>query len=118
MHAIKYLIVIAWAISPMAVEAKSQEEQYLAIESYKCSEFLADSAEPDSSEKLIRSLVTIAWATGFAAAYQQGDAEAGERAMYLMATIAGQACREVPDDLAVDAIARAVRLLVEEGRTQ
>lgn len=88
---------------------QSYAQEYLAIESYKCIEFLSDSAKPDEPQKLMRSVVMIAWATGFAAAHQRNKIRADAKAMQLIAIMAGDACRKNPDKLAVEAIVQAVR---------
>lgn len=100
-----FLVGCLLSISPL------QAQEYLAVENYKCSEFLADAEKPDDPARLMRSLVTIAWATGFAAAHQQRHIRADAKAMQLVAVIAGDACRKDPDRIAVEVIAPTITRL-------
>jgi hypothetical protein len=84
----------------------------LALETYKCSEFLSDSAQPNTPQKLIRSLATVAWATGFASAHQLSNARADSSAMRLIAIMAGEACRKAPKKAVFDAITQDISAFV------
>lgn len=99
-------VVLGWSVETL------HAEEMASIDSYKCSEFLSDSKSPDEALKLIRPLVTIAWATGFAAAHQKNRLRADLSAMYSISVIAGDACRKNPEKLVTDAIVDVIGSMV------
>jgi len=103
------LVVSAWLACGVV-----HAQEFISLESYKCRNFLADSASPDQVDKFILSLLTVAWGTGYAAAHQRDRIRADVVAMRSIAVILGEACRKDPDKVAVQAVAEAVRKLVEE----
>jgi hypothetical protein len=102
------------AASMFVTITQSHAQEYLGLDSYKCAEFLSDSAKPDSPEKLIRSLTMIAWSTGFAAAHQQRKIRSDTQAMRLMAVMAGDACRKHLDKLSVEAVTQTIKEFVNK----
>jgi hypothetical protein len=79
-------------------------QEHVVLDSYTCGDFLRDAREPADGERLLRSLMMIAWATGFAAAHQEGEPRADVKAVQLIAATLGDACRKEPTQSAVHAI--------------
>lgn len=115
----KVLTRMFWRAIPlillMMLEEAAYAQDYLNIDAYKCSDFLSDSAKPDNPQKLIRSLVMIAWAAGYAASHQQKHLRADVEAMRLVAGVAGEACRKNPGKLAFEAIVEAINKSTSVG---
>lgn len=78
------------------------------LSGYTCAQFLADTSDPANGEKLLRSLMMISWATGFAAAFQKSAPRADPTGMRLMAATLGVACRRQPEQTTVQAIVKSI----------
>jgi hypothetical protein len=87
-----------------------------SIDSYKCSEFLADTKFPDTLDKFFLPSIAIAWATGFAAAHQQNRIRSDVAAMRSIAVLAGKACRKNPNKLFVDVVVSALNSKIADGK--
>lgn len=98
------------AIFCCAVAGPAAAEAF-SLDRYACNTFLQDVAKPDSADKLIRSTMMIAWATGYASAHQAGPAKADTRALQLIGASLGDECRKAPDKLVVTAITEAIARL-------
>src|SRR5712692_8257262 len=72
----------------------------LVLDTYTCSQFLADVGDRGDSAKVRRSLMMISWAAGYAAARQK-DAIAS---LEMIAATLGDACRNSPMEKAAKAI--------------
>lgn len=105
------LVLIAALTSAAAAGA----QQNLALDSYTCGQFLADTQEPTRPETLLRSVMMISWATGYAAAFQGTASRADAAAIVLMAGTLGEACRQSPDRKATEVVAAAVRQYAATG---
>jgi hypothetical protein len=90
-----------------AFPARSQEA--VALDKYTCAEFLKDIAEPTNGERLLRSLMMVAWAGGYAAAHQSQNLRADPKSIQIISAMLGNACRSRTDTLATTAIADTVR---------
>jgi hypothetical protein len=109
------LVVLAVVL---ASATKSLAEDVIVLNSYKCSEFLADTKDPADGIKLLRSLMMIAWATGYAAAQQQGAPRADPASLQLISATIGESCRNMPKEaLVVEAITKAITVLAVIGST-
>jgi PAN domain/HdeA/HdeB family len=101
-------LLVAVAASTSTGYAQSK----ITLDDYSCADFLSDARNPADGGKLLRSMTMISWATGYAAAHQEGIRRSDSEAMQLIANIVGDACRNNPNQLAtqaaVDAIARYV----------
>ena len=86
--------------------ARAQEN--VILDSYTCADFLKDTKEPADGARLLRSLMMISWATGYAAAYQAGPPRADARAVRLIAATLGDACRKEPKKTVVQTIVNAI----------
>jgi len=93
-----FLAVVIFSVSVMPV---CQADDDLRLDNYTCAEFVADSADPSSGNKLLRSLMMISWATGYAASYQKNLPRGDASAMALIATIIGEACQKIPEKSAL-----------------
>src|SRR5438067_12369941 len=89
-------IVIAWACFTGTVQA----QETLVLDTYTCSQFLADLGDRADTAKVRRSLMMIAWAAGYAAARQEDSPSSLE----MIAATLGDACRNSPTEKAVRAI--------------
>jgi hypothetical protein len=75
----------------------------VSLEAYTCAEFLADSKKPGDGGALVKSLMMIAWATGFASGRSDGHSRADGKAFQLMAATLGDVCRKDSGQLAMKA---------------
>lgn len=96
--------ILLWSVSAYAASA----EENVVLDNYTCAEFLNDVKEPADGARLLRSLMMIGWAGGYAAAHQQGPPRADPAAIQLIAATLGDACRKAPDHKVVHAIADAI----------
>ncbi len=71
----------------------------LRLDRYSCSEFLANAKKPVDGQELLRSLMMIAWTTGYAAAHQQKEIHADSKALQLIAAVLGAGCQKNPEKL-------------------
>jgi hypothetical protein len=100
------LVLIVLAI--FSTETVAQES--LALDSYTCAQFLSDSKSPADGNKLLKSLMMISWATGYASAFQQKIVRADAEAIVLIAATLGQVCTKSPEKKAVEAAVAAISL--------
>ena len=92
-------------------------QEYVTLDTYSCADFLGDIKQPENGARVLRSLMMISWATGFASAHQPGAPKADPSAIQAIATMLGSACRYDPSQnvvhatvAALDAIAKAEAL--------
>lgn len=83
------------------VSARAADDTDVAA--YKCSQFLEDVMKPKEPAPLLRSMLVIAWSTGYAAAYQKDNARADPKAFRLIAAALASACAQNPDRPVVQA---------------
>jgi PAN domain/HdeA/HdeB family len=88
----------------LAAPARGEAAESIALDKYTCAEFLSDTTQTTDGNKLLKSLMMISWATGYAAAFQQKLARADAAAIALIAGALGDACRQKPEQTAVQAI--------------
>jgi hypothetical protein len=93
----------------MAAIAPADAKENLALDEYTCAEFLHDTAQPNDGSKVLKSMMMISWATGYASGRQEKFARADASAFVLMAGALGAACRKEPTQKAVQIIARLVQ---------
>lgn len=98
------MCVLLCGVSPSAAGA---DEPY-SLDRYDCRTFLQDVAKPDAADKLIRSMMMIAWATGYASAHQAGPAKADTHSLQLISATLGDECRQAPDKMVTVAITEAI----------
>ena len=102
-----FTFVLCAAITILgATEAKAGNEY--ALDTYPCAEFLTDVGNPNDSTKLIKSMMMIAWATGYAAAHHKSKLQADTRAIQLIAATLGDTCRKRRESAVVKAFADVV----------
>src|SRR4029077_9366235 len=68
-------------------------QEYVALDTYSCGDFLDDIKQPANGARVVRSLMMISWAAGFASAHQAGTPKADPLAIQAVATMVGSACR-------------------------
>lgn len=110
---------ILFAISILSFsKAYSQENNgaNLSLGSYTCSEFVSEAAHPNTAAKLLRSMMMVSWATGFAAAYDESGVRADKTALEAMGDALGKICLSNPNKLAVDAIVSEVNKLTSRHK--
>ncbi len=105
------ICLIAWSAST------SCAEEIIQLNEYTCADFLRDSKEPADGTKLLRSLMMIAWAAGYAASFQEGTPRADPTAIQLISATLGDACRRSPTTLTVQAISDAISRMVKSKST-
>jgi hypothetical protein len=89
--------------------------QDIALDSYTCEQFLADANEPSNGERLLKSMMMISWATGFAAAFQQTKPRADTAAIRLIAATLGSECPKTPQRRVVDVISDQIKRLASSA---
>jgi hypothetical protein len=98
----------AWlALMMLTVQTGSAFAQNaVALDTYKCSEFLSDVATPTDGAALVRSLMMIAWATGYASGFQKGTKapRADAKSVQIMSALLGESCRRHSGATAVNAL--------------
>lgn len=108
-------IVIA-VISVACTRAFADES--ISLNNYTCAQFLSDTEKPDEGNKVVRSLMMVAWATGFAAAHQRNSARADDEAMQVIASNLANVCRKQPTSSAVQVIASAISQIADSELAQ
>lgn len=85
----------------------------ISLDSYRCEQFLADAEHPNDAQKLLRTMMTISWAAGYAAAHEAKGPRADKRALELISTALGRICAEDSSDLVTTAFTTAVKHTME-----
>ncbi len=91
-----------------------QAQETISLDTYTCVQFLDDARAPGDASKLLRSMMMISWATGYAAAHQQGTVRADARALQLIGASLGDVCRRMPTGTVVSAISSTINELVQK----
>jgi PAN domain/HdeA/HdeB family len=89
--------------------------QDIGLDTYTCQQFLADTKEPSNGERLLKSMMMISWATGFAAAFQQSNARADMTAIRLVAATLGSECQKNPQLRVVEVISDQIKQLADSA---
>jgi hypothetical protein len=92
-------------LAPECAFSGDRTEQIASLNSYTCSNFLSDVADPNNSEKIVRTLMMISWATGYVAAYDQSNPRSDGPALVLVGKALQTECETNPAKLAPVAIA-------------
>ena len=87
----------------------SRARENLALDKYTCADFLRDAGKPDNGSKVLKSMMMISWATGYASGAWEDFARADASAFAQMGGVLGAACRKHRRQKAVRVIARLVR---------
>jgi hypothetical protein len=95
-------LIVATYVLVLSLNVTKAEEVSLA--DYKCAEFLRDIMHPSDGQKLLKSLMMLSWATGYAASYQKEHPRADVAGIRLMAAVLADACKRAPDDGVVKVI--------------
>ena len=69
----------------------------IRLDTYTCGQFLKDAQSPDNGTSLLRSMMIVSWATGYAAAHQTGTPRADAGAIELISAMLGVACQHSPN---------------------
>lgn len=104
------LTLLASLLSVIAAPlSTSYAQSKIALDDYSCAAFLVDASSSANGEKLLRSMMMISWATGFAAAHQESAPRADEAGIQIIASTLGDECRKNPDKFVVDVAANFIR---------
>lgn len=87
----------------------SQAQENLALDNYTCAEFLHDTTHPENGSSVLKSMMMISWATGYASGIRQKFARADAKAFVLMASALGAACRKEPTQRAAQVVIKLVQ---------
>ena len=93
-------------------------QEPIALDKYTCEQFLVDSTNRTDGAKLLKSLMMISWATGYASAYQKELPRANSEAIDLIAGILGKECRKSPSKKAVEVIVETVNHFAQTEKQQ
>jgi len=114
--ALRWSVAVSVIIIVGLLYAKERREQPqtapVSLTTYSCRDFLTDVAKPNDAERLLRSLMMVSWATGFAASYEGKGVRADQAAFKLVATSLGDICRAQPQAPVVAAFVSEVSKLV------
>lgn len=102
------LIACTFALLLMVCDA-SQAKERLALDKYTCAEFLHDTTKLGNSSKVLKTMMMISWATGYASGQEQKFARADASAFVFMAGMLGAACRKSPAERVTQVIARLLQ---------
>lgn len=91
---------VAVAIMLTGCSGTAPAQDALVLDTYTCSDFLADLGDRGNSAKLRRSLMMISWAAGYAAARRSETTSSLE----VIAATLGDVCRKSPAEKAAKAI--------------
>jgi hypothetical protein len=93
-------------------------DESISLSDYTCAQFLSDTGKPDQGNKVVRSLMMVAWATGFAAAHQRNAIRADDGAMQVIAANLASVCRKQPTSSAAQVIASAISQIADSEFVQ
>lgn len=96
----------------------SYAKEVISLQKYTCSQFLKDSASKTNGTKVLKSLMMISWATGYAAAHQAGVPRADTSAINLIAGVLGNACRKDKSKTVVATIAGVITHFISAAKGQ
>jgi len=104
------MIACIWTFNPV----RAGEE--LDVAQYKCSQFLEDAMKPKDGIRLLRSMMVIAWSTGYAAAYGKDNARADPEAIRLIAATLAAVCTKNPNQTVINAAVHEIHSLFSEAK--
>lgn len=76
----------------------------LALDAYTCEQFITEAGHPNTAARLLRSMMLVSWATGYAAAHDASHIRADKNALRIMSDAVGKICLAHPKRIAVKAI--------------
>jgi len=113
---IRAVVIIPLLLVGTVFDRAYGQEPSAAIDSYKCSDFLSDIAKPADGAGLLRSLMMVGWAAGYASGYQRNDSpRADPKSVQMIAAVLGDACRRDPSATAVQALVGSLRDFSKSG---
>ena len=111
-------VATVFAATWQAADATAQSSgQGIALDSYRCEQFLADAEHPNDAEKLLRTTMIVSWAAGYAAAYESNGPRADMRALQLVSTALGNICQEKKSQVVIEAFTSQLKSTLEHPTT-
>jgi hypothetical protein len=107
----KFIAGLATILGSLCLWISDCSAQDFALDRYTCAQFLTDIKDLSNGEKLLKSMMMISWATGYAAAFQPSSPRADTPAIRLIAATLGSDCQKTPDRRVVEAIADQIKQL-------
>jgi len=98
MRFVALVTVVALAASSTRAQVQEKASGGISLDSYTCTEYLADARHPDDAQKLLRGMMMVAWAAGFAAAYNQATVRADDGGLKIIGRTLGDLCLRNPTD--------------------
>ena len=89
--------IVVIAISFLSSGSALSED--FSLDKYSCGIFINDMQQAESSTQFMRGSMMIAWATGYASAFQSKSVRGDGKALQLLAAMLGDICRNNPDKL-------------------
>jgi HdeA/HdeB family len=102
------MLAAAILLGPI-VPANSDPDSNIA--QYKCADFLDDVMQKQDGSRLLRSMMAIAWSTGYAAAYQKDNARADPEAFRLISAMLAADCVKNPDKTVIQTAVQEIHSL-------
>lgn len=95
--------------------ANAQDKPTISLEAYTCKQFLMDAQHPNTPQKLIRTLMLISWATGYAAAHDRSQLRADSKALELISAAIHISCTKTPNEAAIVSISGQIDRYAEKA---
>ncbi len=100
---------ITWAVVGKASDAG------LALDTYRCDQFLTDAEHPSAADALLRTMMIVSWAAGYAASYENSTARSDKGALELTAAALGRICQAHRDQLVTAAFVNEMNDVLARG---
>ena len=102
-------LICTFALSLVSATTSMAAEN-LALDTYTCADFLHDTSQPGIGSNVLKSMMMIAWATGYASGVQRDFVRADASAFMLIAGTVGNACRKDPTRKVPEVVATLIQL--------
>jgi hypothetical protein len=86
---------------PAYAQSGQRPRTVLDIGSYTCEQFLDDAGHPNEPQKLIRALMLVSWAAGYAAKGEHSGPRADVPTLELVSASLKLMCQLKPDEFAI-----------------
>ncbi len=111
----KYGTLVATIALVICTRNSLAAQDAISLQDYTCEQFSSDINRPSSGEKVLRSLMVISWANGYAAAHAKAAVRADAVAMQVTASNLGMLCSRQPKLFVVQAFANAIEQIIASG---
>jgi hypothetical protein len=107
----RFFSMVLAAVTLVVSVAAANSEPDSNIAQYKCSDFLDDVMQKQDGSRLLRSMMVIAWSTGYASAYQKDNVRADPEAFRLISAMLAADCVKNSDKTVVQMVVQEIHSL-------